>query len=88
MVKRYDLELYHTGGGWMVENEEGDYVKHENYAALEAERDRLIVDFAPLEYIFSRLQRDEANGQWVISNLDIAKDAKVKDRVARKAKEG
>lgn len=34
-VKRYELELYHCNGGEMLVSETGDYVSHDDYAALE-----------------------------------------------------
>lgn len=35
-VKRYEFELYHCNGGEMLVSDAGDYVSHEDYAALEA----------------------------------------------------
>lgn len=35
-VQRYELEIYHCNGGEMLTSETGDYVSHEDYAALEA----------------------------------------------------
>lgn len=35
-VQRYEFELYHCNGGDMVISETGDFVSHDDYAALEA----------------------------------------------------
>ena len=35
-VQRYELEIYHCNGGEMLVSETGDYVSHDDYAALEA----------------------------------------------------
>lgn len=37
MVQRYDLLIYHETGGDRVKADDGDYVKYEDYAKLEAE---------------------------------------------------
>lgn len=38
MVKRYELESHPS---WMCEREDGEYVRYDDYAALEAEVARL-----------------------------------------------
>ena len=40
-VKRYDPMGYDRLSGYMQQHPEGDYVRHADYAALEAERERL-----------------------------------------------
>lgn len=35
-IQRYELEIYHCNGGEMLVSETGDYVSHDDYAALEA----------------------------------------------------
>lgn len=48
-VQRYELEIYHCNGGEMLVSETGDYVSHDDYAALEAKCAALAAENAGLK---------------------------------------
>ena len=48
-VKRYGPMGYDRLSGYMQQHPEGDYVRHADYAALEAERDALAAELAAIK---------------------------------------
>jgi len=48
-VQRYELEIYHCNGGEMIVSDTGDYVSHDDYAALEAKCAALAAENAALK---------------------------------------
>ncbi len=72
-IKRYDF--VHLGGDFysVMEEQNGMYVTHEDYAALKDERDRLAAENAALIKLFSeRFHYDESEGDGVGSVKEYA----------------
>ena len=63
-VKRYDPMGYDRLSGYMQQHPEGDYVRHADYAALEAEHENLRLSWGLLrsENNALRQQRDKLAG--------------------------
>jgi len=67
-VQRYELEIYHCNGGEMLVSETGDYVSHDDYAALEAKCAALAAENAALkesEREFDKTCAEEFGSDWV-----------------------
>lgn len=71
-VKRYDPMGYDRLSGYMQQHPEGDYVRHADYAALEAECERLRV---ALEHCSEVMKDPWRHGEGCISRAINLADA-------------
>ncbi|GEM_PF-2985416 len=53
-VQRYELEIYHCNGGEVLVSETGDYVSHDDYAALKAKCAALAAENAGLKELIEQ----------------------------------
>ncbi|MDM3181995.1 hypothetical protein [Citrobacter sp. Cf098] len=73
-VQRYELEIYHCNGGEMIVSDTGDYVSHDDYAAIEAKCAALAAENASLNEKMNKLATwpgiEFYSSAWEFNNSD------------------